>query len=100
MSYNIKKIILALLFSTFAQAANVQITQLPLGTAAGSASQDVFPYVDSANDVTKKMTVWDLVNLPPMLSTFAPIASPTFTGSVTVGARPILQLVPWVMIVP
>lgn len=64
-------------------AADVKITDLPLGTAAASGVNDVFPFVDTAAVVTKKMKLSDLKNLPSMTSTYAPKAFPTFTGTVT-----------------
>jgi len=59
---------LFLLFILFLPAlafGEIKITQLPTGSAAATASTDVFPYVDVTSSITKKMTLWDLVNLPP-----------------------------------
>ena len=65
-----KRLILLLgLVASFSALADTKISQLPLGTAATTATGDVFPYVDTTNGVTKKMRLWDLLNLPPW-STF------------------------------
>lgn len=76
------KLISLLLFSTFA-LADVKISQLPLGSAATTVSGDSFPYVDSVNNVTKRLTLYDIINIPALKNYYAPIASPTFTGTVT-----------------
>lgn len=56
--------------------ADTKISQLPLGTATATTNVDVFPFVNLSTDTTEKMTLWDLINLPP-------IASPNFSGSGT-----------------
>jgi hypothetical protein len=80
-----KKLISLLLFSTLgvALAADVKISQLPLGSGATVGVSDSFPYVAASTNITKRLTLWDLINLPPIVSTYAPKASPTFTGTVT-----------------
>jgi hypothetical protein len=74
---------LAFLFATTALAVDVKISQLPLGSASTTGASDSFPYVAATTNVTKRLTLWDLINLPPIVSTYAPLASPTFTGTVT-----------------
>lgn len=61
--------LLILLFPLLAlQAqADVKISQLPLGTAAATGLNDPFPYVDISTSTTKRMKLWDLVNLPPFV---------------------------------
>jgi hypothetical protein len=76
-------IALGLLVSLSAQSADVKISQLPLGSAATTSSTDSFPFVASSVNITKRLTLWDLINLPPIVATYAPKASPTFTGTVT-----------------
>lgn len=77
-------IALALLLAAPVSKADTTITQLPLGTAAATTSVDVFPFVTvSGVSITKKMKLWDLINLPIIISTFAPINNPVFTGVVT-----------------
>lgn len=66
-----------------AYADNVKISELTLSTAATTATNDSFPFVSAAANATRRLTLWDLINLPPMVSTYAPKASPTFTGTVT-----------------
>lgn len=63
-----------LLLASLAAVADVKISQLPLGSAASTTNTDVFPFVNSTSSTTSKMTLWDLINLPPL-------ASPAFTGS-------------------
>lgn len=61
-------LLFAALLAAESALADTKITDLPAGTGAGTISTDVFPYVDTANNKTKKMTVWDIVNLPPFSS--------------------------------
>lgn len=78
------KLLLAiLLVASVAYADNVKISELTLATAASTATNDSFPFVSASANATKRVTLWDLINLPPMVSTYAPKASPTFTGTVT-----------------
>lgn len=74
---------LALISATAIPAESIKISELPLGSAASSHTNDAVPYYDSVAVSTKKMTLWDFINLPPMVSTYAPLAGPTFTGTVT-----------------
>lgn len=55
--------LLSLLLS-FSAHADVPITGLPLGAAAASGVNDVFPFVDVTSLTTKKMKLSDLKNLP------------------------------------
>jgi hypothetical protein len=78
-----KKILILLLMPLAVMAADVKISQLPTGTAATTQVGDAFPYVANSTLVTKKMTIWDIANIPTLVSTYAPKASPFFTGTVT-----------------
>ena len=76
-----KLLTLLTLFSTTA-LSQVKISQLPVGSASGIQSGDVFPYVEVSDFVTKQLTIDSLINVPAFVSTYAPLASPTFTGTV------------------
>lgn len=73
----------SLLAVTPSFAADVKISQLPLGSGATVGANDSFPYVASGTNVTKRLKLYDLVNLPIMVSTYAPILNPVFVGGVT-----------------
>jgi type V secretory pathway adhesin AidA len=77
-----KKILigLALLFSLVALPADVKISQLPLGVGTGIGVNDSFPYVQNIGLTTKRLTIFDLVNVPAFTSKYATLLSPTFTG--------------------
>ncbi len=75
--------LLLTLTASLGLAVDVKISQLPLGSAASTGSNDSFPYVAAATNVTKRLTIYDLINVPAIRATYAPIASPTFTGVVT-----------------
>lgn len=80
----IQLLLLALLLAApTSRAADIKISQLSLGSAGSSASGDSFPYVSAAANITKRLTVWDLVNVPTLVSTYAPKVSPIFTGTLT-----------------
>ena len=81
-----KFILFLMLFSTSFVFSAVKITDLPLGTAATTGVNDSFPYVASGLNITKRLTLWDLVNLPTLAATYAPLTTPTFTGLVTASA--------------
>lgn len=80
-----KKLLLSflLLVSATAFAVDIKISQLPLGSASTTGGADSFPFVSSAANITKRMTIWDIPNIPTIVSTYAPKASPAFTGSPT-----------------
>lgn len=63
-----KKLIAALLMlATFAQVqADTTISQLPLGTASSTVTNDSFPYVDSVNNITKRLRLGDLPQIPSL----------------------------------
>lgn len=65
-----------MLFSLNTIAATIPISQLPLGSAAGTSINDSFPYVMSTTNTTKRLLLSDLINIPAL-------ATPTFTGTVT-----------------
>lgn len=71
------------LFGPVVFAADVKISQLPLGSASTTGSADSFPFVSSSANITKRMTIWDIINVPTIVSTYAPKVSPVFTGTVT-----------------
>lgn len=80
------KFYLAFLICVFTQgalAADVKISQLPLGTAATTGVNDSFPFVSASTSITKRLTLWDLINIPTIVATYAPLVSPTFSGVVT-----------------
>lgn len=66
-----------------AHAQNVTISQLPLGVASTTGSSDSFPYVDTGTQVTRRLKVWDIANVPTVVSAYAPKNNPVFTGTVT-----------------
>ena len=76
---------LLLVFTTvLAQAADVKISQLPLGSAATTGVNDSFPYVAAGVNITKRLTLYDIANIPTIIAQYAALASsPTFTGTVT-----------------
>ncbi len=79
-----KNIFLSLLFLTsVAFGVDVKISQLPLAAGSSIATNDSFPFVVATNLTTKRMTIFDIVNVPLFVATYAPIANPTFTGTVT-----------------
>lgn len=76
-------IFLLLLIPQITFGAEIKISQLPLGSAAAVGTQDSFPYNSATANITKRLTLYDIINIPTMVSTYAPKASPTFTGTVT-----------------
>lgn len=78
-----KNFIFIFLYCVSVIAADVKISQLPLGTGSGIGVNDSFPYVQASNSITKRLTIYDLVNVPLFVATYAPKANPTFTGVVT-----------------
>lgn len=48
--------------------ADTKISELPLGSAATTNVNDSFPYVDSVAGSTKRLTVYDIVNVPTIQS--------------------------------
>ena len=79
-----KFIALLLIFSSIAKAVDVKISALPLAAPAGTHASDSFPYVDGVSNVTKRLNIFDIANLPPLVSVFAPKISPIFSGPVNV----------------
>lgn len=76
---------LFLIFATIA-FADIKIGDLPLKSAATTGTLDSLPFVDAFTNVTRRVKLSDLINLPSMGSTYAKlVGSPTFTGSVTAG---------------
>jgi len=75
--------ILVLLFSFSVFAQDKKISQLTLGTGSAVGVNDSFPYVDSTAGATKRLKISDLKTVPALATFFAPLASPTFTGTVT-----------------
>lgn len=83
----------SLLFTVHVALADTKITQLPLGSAASSSTQSVFPYVDITDNTTKKLKLSDLVNLPafssgytaPFCTALAALPNPCSGSQVAVG---------------
>lgn len=75
--------LLTLLMTSIVYGADVKISSLPLGSGSTTGINDSFPYVDSTTMVTKRLTLYDLVNVPQFVATYAPINNPTFTGTLT-----------------
>jgi hypothetical protein len=75
-----------------AWAADVKISELPAGTGASATSADVFPYVSYPTKVTKKMTLFDLVNVPIFQTTFVKTAD---LGTLTEDTSSVLTLTDW-----
>jgi hypothetical protein len=69
-----KTLLLGLLFSITAIAAEVKFTQLPLGSGAAVTATDIYPYVDTTMGITKKMTIIDLLNVP-QFQAFVPLTT-------------------------
>lgn len=61
-----KNIIAFLLLFSVTALGDQKISQLPLGTAAGTTSGDSMPFVNSTLNVTERLTLYDLINLPPL----------------------------------
>lgn len=55
-------------FSSHAVTVNQPIATLPVGSASGTTTNDSFPYTDYSAGTTKRMYLWDLINLPPLSS--------------------------------
>lgn len=64
-------ILFALLLAFSAQAANVPISGLPLGSAAATGMNDSFPYVDATADVTRRLKLSDIKNIPSLAAAIA-----------------------------
>lgn len=75
--------LLTLFVASITYGADVKISSLPLGSGSTTGINDSFPYVDSSTMVTKRLTLYDLVNVPLFVATYAPINNPTFTGTLT-----------------
>jgi len=58
------KYILLILLASTCLAADVKIGDLPLGSAPATNINDSFPYVDSVNNVTKRLKLQDIFSLP------------------------------------
>lgn len=67
--------------SMISHAADVKISQLPVGNAATSNNSDSFPYVDSVNSTTKRMLLGDLSNLPSLSSVYLSGSTGNSTGT-------------------
>jgi len=55
--------LLTLFVSSITYGADVKISSLPLGSGSTTGINDSFPYVDSSTMVTKRLTLYDLVNV-------------------------------------
>lgn len=74
---------LVMLPSFGARAADIRISDLPLGTASSTGTNDSFPYVDAAGGTTRRLKLSDVKNIPSMVGQYAPLNSPAFVGPVT-----------------
>jgi hypothetical protein len=78
--------LLIVLISTVTFAAGTKLSDLPLGSASTTGTFDSFPYVNNTLTETQRLYLSDIPNIPALstiLGSKAPIASPTFTGTVT-----------------
>lgn len=78
---NMRAIFLLILFIPIAlHAGDAKISQLPLGSAATTGINDSFPYVNFVTDTTERLTLWDLVNLPPIQTALLTVQPMTTFG--------------------
>lgn len=63
-------IFLSLLLVSNLSFADIKISALPLGSAALTNINDSFPYVSSVSSTTKRLTIYDIVNIPSLQSQF------------------------------
>lgn len=81
---------IAILFTLFtlflndAGASQVKLGDLPIGNASTLVNSDSFPITNITQGITQRILFGDIINIPQLQNTFAPIASPTFTGIVTI----------------
>lgn len=75
--------ILMMTICSAAWGADVKLSQLPLGTGLTVGVNDSFPYVAAGSGTTKRLNIYDLINVPAISAQFAPKANPVFTGTVT-----------------
>lgn len=74
-------LIVMLLFGS-AQAADIKLSNLPLGSAAITGVDDSFPFVDAAGPTTKRLKLSDLINLPSLA---ASLSQRRTTNSISTG---------------
>lgn len=79
--------LLVFMMVTTVFGADVKISQLPLGTGTSVGVGDSFPFVDATNGITKRLTLYDIANVPLISQTYAPLISPTFTGTLTLNGK-------------
>lgn len=90
-----KLLAILLLAPQLLMAADVKISQLPVGSAASGGSTSSVPYYDQPSGTTKQMQFVDFPNIPSLGSTYAPLANPTFSGFTQAGGTSITRtLVP------
>lgn len=83
-------VLLALIASGCASADQIKISELPLGSGAAAHGADVFPFVDSATGITKKMQFSDFINVPALIAAFGtPTLSATLLNGNSAGASAI-----------
>lgn len=83
----ISKFLLSVLvvgFPLMSSSQVVKISQLPLQPAASTNVSDSIPMANITNNTTWRVQLGDLQNLPSLVSKYAPLITPTFTGPVTV----------------
>lgn len=68
------------LFWTLAAIADTKISELPLGNASTSGTNDPFPYVDLSTSTTKKLKLSDIKNLPSFSTVVQTDRANTYTA--------------------
>lgn len=78
--------LLLLLISIGSSAVDVKFSGLPLQAPSMIVPNDSFPFVQDFGPVMKRMKINDILGIPVFVNKFAlyaPIANPTFTGTVS-----------------
>lgn len=75
--------LLVFLFLNLALAENTKMSQLPLGNATTTGANDSFPYVDASAGISKRLKVWDIINIPTFTNAF--LTGNLATGKIFVG---------------
>lgn len=65
------KYFILFLFFSLAVFGDVKISDLPLSNGSTTGSEDSFPYVSKVTNTTKRLTVWDIANVPALTSKYA-----------------------------
>lgn len=83
-------LLFSFILSTVGKSANVPLGSLPLGTASTTTAFDSFPYVDATTNITRRLYLWDLINVPPIAGNFLSLPTPHNYGVVISGASNVL----------